>query len=763
MFSFRRRNNYKQSQSLNPLDETLNRFPWAKWIVGVVLLVTIAFLFPTGHSIQFADMQEGSVSTRRVVAPFNFEILKTKDEYQLDKDLAQRQVQFVFKKQNNVEIEIQNKINQFFEDLFAYRKIIFNDQGLIFTYTDSILNKYSLSIESRFINELVNPFDSITKNDLKRFQADIQKIVRDLMSLGILSIEKDQIVHPDRRVLIADGNSEYSSSVSEYYSILEVWGEATKILETKYPVGSLFRHVGYSLIVTWVRPNLIFDETLHDERVKDAIAKVPLSSGFVYENERIVGPNERITPEIRKKLVSLSAKMAEKGMQESGIKRFLPFVGKLAFVACLLFVFAAFINLEKPSILINFRTVLLISIFLLLIALITFLVHRLDGSKYLIPSALGGMLLAALFNPKIGYVGNAVIAVLVGALWGNEFTLATVSFFTGSVGVLTIHRIRDRSQLIKVIFYLAGAYILTITVMGFLGFVAFNEILKEWPFGAVNGLLTPIIIFGLLPLIESIFQITTDFTLLELSNLNHPLLKKLSMQASGTYHHCILVGNLAEAAAQAVGANSLLARVGSYYHDIGKIEKSEYFVENQIGGENPHEKLVPRMSALILMNHVKRGLELAEQYRLPQSIRDIITQHQGTTVMPFFYRKALDKAGQDGVNEDDYRYSGPKPQTKEAAIVMLADVIEAATRSLKAPTHSRLKGLVNDLIEERFQEGELNEAPITLRDLERIKESFLVILGGMFHTRVEYPDKDDTKMQTSKENQESDKKDKNED
>jgi putative nucleotidyltransferase with HDIG domain len=237
-----------------------------------------------------------------------------------------------------------------------------------------------------------------------------------------------------------------------------------------------------------------------------------------------------------------------------------------------------------------------------------------------------------------------------------------------------------------------------------------------------------------------VFDVTTDFALLELSNLNHPLLNRLSVEASGTYHHSILVGNLAEAAAQAVGANSLLARVGSYYHDVGKLDKAEYFVENQPKGQNPHKRLAPRMSALILASHVKRGVELAEEYRLPSTIHDIISQHHGRTLMSLFYQKALAKNGEEAVQEEDYRYPGPRPRTREAAIVMLADAVEAASRSLKMPNHSRLKGLIEHLVDERFKAGELDRAPVTLRDLESIKEHFLTILAGTFHTRLEYPE-----------------------
>ena len=393
----------------------------------------------------------------------------------------------------------------------------------------------------------------------------------------------------------------------------------------------------------------------------------------------------------------------------------------------------------------------MIALVIVLVSLITFLVHRLDVSEYLVPSALGVMLLATLFDTRVGFAGTAVMSILVGALWGNEFNLMAVSFFTGIVGVLTIKRVRDRRQLVQAIFSLGGAYVFAITFMGFLRLLPFREIVKLWPYGALNGIFTPIVAYGLLPLVESVFDITTDFSLLELSNLNHPLLKRLSVQAPGTYHHSVIVGNLSEAAAQAVGANSLLARVGSYYHDIGKIEKSEYFVENQVRGENPHEKLTPRMSALILMNHVKRGLEIAEAYKLPEAIKDIVLQHQGTTRMNFFYRKAVEKKGSEETSDVDYRYPGPRPQSKEAAIVMLADAVEAATRALKEPTHSRLKGVIEDLVDERFKEGQLDESPLTLRDLERIKEAFLAILAGTFHTRVEYPEEEDSQVKAEAE------------
>jgi putative nucleotidyltransferase with HDIG domain len=253
-----------------------------------------------------------------------------------------------------------------------------------------------------------------------------------------------------------------------------------------------------------------------------------------------------------------------------------------------------------------------------------------------------------------------------------------------------------------------------------------------------------------LGIFERIFDITTDITLLELSDLNHPLLKELAVKAPGTFHHSIVVGNLSESAAKTIGANSLLARVGSYYHDIGKMEKPEYFVENEQGGDNKHKSLAPNMSAIILASHVKAGLEMAEEYKLPKIIRDFIPEHHGRNLMSFFYDKALQAQEKNEVNLDDYRYPGPSPQSKETAIVMLADMVEAATKTLKNPTAGRLRKLVEELIEKRFLDGELDESDLTMRDVKGIIDGFMSVLAGIYHKRIEYPGSEESNKNSAK-------------
>ncbi len=246
---------------------------------------------------------------------------------------------------------------------------------------------------------------------------------------------------------------------------------------------------------------------------------------------------------------------------------------------------------------------------------------------------------------------------------------------------------------------------------------------------------------GTLPFLENAFGITSAVKLLELSNPNQLLLRKLMLDAPGTYHHSIIVGNLAEAGAEAVGADSLLARVGANYHDIGKLKRPYFFIENQLTSDNPHDKLSPTLSALIITSHVKDGLEIAQEHRLPSSITAFIAQHHGTSLLSFFYNKAMDESSEKKADETTYRYEGPKPQTRETAIVMLADCAEAAVRSMPNPTAGKIEGLIRQIIKDKLADGQLDECDLTLKDLDKVALAFSRVLTGIFHTRIEYPDK----------------------
>lgn len=286
------------------------------------------------------------------------------------------------------------------------------------------------------------------------------------------------------------------------------------------------------------------------------------------------------------------------------------------------------------------------------------------------------------------------------------------------------------------------AHIVTVIGIGFINSHEVSSVLTNGFYGALNGIFCAVLTVGSLPLWESVFGVVTPLKLLELSNPNHPLLKKLLIEAPGTYHHSIIVGNLSEAAANAVGANSLLARTGAFYHDIGKTSRPYFFKENQLTSENPHDKISPSLSSLIITNHVKDGLELAKKHKLPGEITAFINEHHGNTLVAYFYHKALNGENGEKVDEESFRYKGKKPQTKETAIVMLADSVEAAVRSLSAPNRDKIQKMIEKIIKDKLEDGQLEDCDLTLKELESIKQAFINVILGIFHERIEYPDLD---------------------
>ncbi|MDD2401205.1 MAG: HDIG domain-containing protein [Clostridia bacterium] len=363
-----------------------------------------------------------------------------------------------------------------------------------------------------------------------------------------------------------------------------------------------------------------------------------------------------------------------------------------------------------------------------------------DMVGYLIPVATGSMLIAILLDTSLAIYATIFLSFLVGILTGNQLSYVINAFVGGLVGIYSVGKFNQRFDWVKAGLFIAIADVVCILALGMMNSYNWSLLLIGCSMGIINGLFSSILAYGSLPFLESAFKITTSVRLLELSNPNQPLLKRLLLEASGTYHHSILVGNLSEAAADAVGADSLLVRVGAYYHDVGKLKRPYFFIENQMGEDNPHEKLSPPLSVLIITSHIKDGVELAHQHKLPSVIIDFIAQHHGTGLVTYFYHKALESDNSENTKEDDYRYNAPKPQTKEVAIIMLADSVEAAVRSMSAPNSGKIEGLVRKIIKERLQDGQLNESDLTFKDLELIANAFTRILSGIFHTRIEYPE-----------------------
>jgi hypothetical protein len=512
------------------------------------------------------------------------------------------------------------------------------------------------------------------------------------------------------------------------------------------------------LCLNLIRPNLTFNLEETENRQELAVRSIKPVTMQLKQNEMLVREGQKIGP------VDL-AKLRAHEQDTPKRNRVLVFVSLFLLTALSISVFVTVSRRHLPAFSITPDHLLFLA--LLLVFLLTFARCAAwlgdavgDASTYFngrtlfyaIPVASGAMLSSIFFGVNMALIFSLLASMLVALLVGKNFELFPYFLLGSLVAAHSVATCRNRMEPIR-----AGVLVGCVNVcMIVLALLLQDQLLSKSTLsqlflGFGGGLFAGVLVTGLTPLAEMLFGYTTDMKLLELASMDQPLLQELMMQAPGTYHHSIIVGNMVEAAAKSISANSLLAKVAAYYHDIGKTRKSPYFIENQFDNENRHDKLSPSMSSLILISHVKEGIELARQHRLGKPIVDIISQHHGTRMISFFYQKALEaretkeKARTNKTVElppirvEDYRYPGPKPQTKEAGLVMLADVVEAACRALPEPTPARIQGMVNKLINNIFTDGQLDECELTLKDLHHIARRFNQILATLHHKRIEYP------------------------
>ena len=498
-----------------------------------------------------------------------------------------------------------------------------------------------------------------------------------------------------------------------------------------------------------MKPNLLFNREITERRQLESLNMVPISQGVVLKNELIVDANIRITEDVLQKLNSLSVAVTKHETNSGWVKIAWSFLGRIILLSVVVSLFFAFLVVYRVTIFRDWKLVLLISIvFLIQLGLAHIFVIRLEWSEYLIPVTVGAMTLTILFDARIGFMATTSMALLMGLMMGQNIDLVIVSLFTSTIAVYNIRELRKRTQLFTTMFALIAASIFVVLGLGLFKEHNWINMLTDIQLLTINSILAPIVTYGMIGLFEILFEVTTDLTLIELLDYDHPLLKRAQQETNGTFNHSIVVGNLAESCANAINAHSLLCRVGAYYHDIGKMEKSEYFIENQYGGANKHDTITHTMSAKIIRAHVKEGLELAEEYALPKIVSNFIPMHHGTTRVEYFYRMALKDAEETGatVDESAFRYPGPKPNTKETGILMICEAVEAAVRSIKEPDIFKIEAMIDKIIKSRIDDGQMSECPITLDELNKIKGTvdgttgMLPVLRGIYHIRIEYPD-----------------------
>lgn len=714
----------------------LNSSSYIKLFIGVVTIVIMSFLLPSYKDIDI-DYEVGTVwNNEDLIAPFSFPIYRDEAEYEQEKAEVLKKISPVFVEIESVRTSIEDSLNNFFLEIEqAFKSGIELERIAAYGLTREDYDKLRQLYRSE--NKTINFSYSYFKDIIK-------KIVLQANQKSIINLPKSTITSRDISVKRQDQKPQEVINLGKVNDKEEILNQTEEIIYNRIP-NTQYADLARKIVKHFVTENLVFSQELTDLEIQNRIAQIPRTIGIVQENERIISKHDPINKLTKQKLESYrKIRLENMGVREIVGRN----IGRVLIIIILIVISSLFLYYIRPDVFNSNLKLSLISTLIILIAFLSFLSVNIKVNfpvELLIFVPVASILLTIIFDSRLSFFTTVVLCYLIGAIRGGDFTTSFISFGGATLSIFSVRDIKNRSQIFRSFFYILVGYFSTIAAVSLDRSYDIEKFLVSLSYGAVNSIMSPVIAYGLLIFYERVFRITTDLTLLELADFNQPLLKELSSKAPGTFHHSIMMGTLAEEAATAIGANRILARVGCYYHDIGKIAKPDYFVENQVERINKHENLNPAMSAKVIISHVKEGIELAKKYKLPQEIIDFIPMHHGTTLVSYFYSKArnvIDENKED-FSEYLYRYPGPKPQTKETGIVMLADSVEASTKSIEDPTPKKLEDKIDEIIKKRFMEGELDECELTLKDLTKIKKSFLKILIGIYHQRIKYPSIED--------------------
>ena len=711
-----------------------------KFLVLVVFSLLVGGFYPGESVYDPLNMpRKGELATEDIRAPFRIAVLKTDRELQDEMNEAKAQTLYVIDYDTAIAQSVLQRLQQFVQLVDSVKRF----PAATKNPTDSAAIKI---ISQRFpLLSTSAVAQALTYKNLDRMGVQIQTIFsEEIYQIGVLP---DHYSLPDSRnknVIIRLGNTPQVYYRDRLYTLTDANTRLlTAINHLRAEDPSIDEELYYSVGRTFIQPNLRVNMAEYNKRVEEALSSISRVKLVVEPDEYIVRSGQKVTEDqerILREMVRVSRSQGEGNV----LMAMVPILARMllalaAFSTLYLFLYFFRKDMYKS----NPKLLALMLVFALQLFITYLEGERFDLSIYLFAVALLPVMVTILFDAEVGILSTVVLAFILGTMHRFDYTLAFMTIVVGTVACFTSRRVRKRSEFFRIMYSISFTFAVYIFLVESLKLTFNEDILTDVGYGLVNGVVTVLVTIGILPFFESMFGITTDITLLELSDLNHPLLKRLALEAPGTFHHSIVVGNLSEAAAKAIGGNSLLARVGAYFHDIGKIEIPEYFVENQLSVKSRHEELTPSMSSIILSSHVKMGRKLGEDADIPDEVLNFIEEHHGTMVQTYFYNKALEQ-GLDEEAAKKFRYPGPKPQIRETGIAMLADAVEAASRTLEDPKPARLNNLIQRIINDRFQSGELDECPLTLRDLAKIKEAFTQMLIGTFHQRIAYPKKDKT-------------------
>ena len=762
-----------KKQSVPILDRLHSHSNLTVLLLFVTTLVIALVLFPS-QSVTLPKYQVGDIVQKDIKSPKDF-LVEDKQATQAKKEEASRSVLTIYDLDDTLATELGNQVTE----AFAYLR------ELAETYRSGATNgkqgakspevKAGVATsrpETMSLHELIwaekQNFENIlgikiADSDYKILEkegfsdviaSDIRQLLETVLGIGIVADKQLLLQEQEKGIVVRRLSSldeAFVGNLQNFYSRSQARAAMAEVgrqefTESSYALRNLIVDVAQDL----TQPNLTLNKGETEARKREAVAEVKPVLTQVKQGEMLLREGEKVTESEVDKLEALQADTEQEQVLTS-------IVGFMLFVMVFLVIIFG-VNFETCSTpTVNMRDLLFLSLMLVtlffLIKVSATLSTGIAGSipysveasslLYAIPVATGAMTVCLFMGVQIALPFSLAMAFLSAFLFENRFDMFVFFLLSSIMGSYWVRTCKERGTLIKAGLKVGFANMLVVSALHLLKGAGLDvKLAGDWVFSFVGGVTSGILVAGLAPVIEMMFGYTTDIKMLELANLDRPILRKLMLEAPGTYHHSVVVGSLVEAAAAAIGANPLLAKASGYYHDIGKIKKPLYFIENQARGENKHDKLAPSMSSLILIAHVKDGVEIAKNGRLGREIIDIIQQHHGTSLITYFYNKAKQQKGEDSVKMEHFRYPGPKPQTKEAGLVLLADAVEAASRALENPTPARIQGLVQKIINKIFLDGQLDDCELTLKDLHEIARSFNKILTGIHHHRIEYPEAD---------------------
>jgi putative nucleotidyltransferase with HDIG domain len=703
--------------------QTQYAYHGARWLPLVALALVTYLLFPVVGSFTVFVPDVGEVSTEGVLAPFDFDVLMTEAERQQEAEQLAAQVQPTYQYQDGVSDSVAAHVARVFSSL---------DSADTARTLLEIAQEADLPLTSQEVTLLENP------RMRQAFAGAIGRMVATYLARGVAAsgtIEEE--THNEVFVVRRDGNEVRMNRDS-----ITTRAQYLELRMQQHPnSNSLIADVLFvKLLNTFFRPSLLPNLAATAEARDLARASVDPLKDHVRANERIISSNEIVTAEARDRLLALQQELVNRG--ELDTASFLRIVGQVLTNALVVAVFWLLLLLYLPNTYGELRHMYVFSALFAVVILAAAANHRfIHPGAELIPIPFAALVMTVLFNGRIAMVGAMVLAVLLGFQpdYGgpDAFYIALLGGVTAALSVRTISR---RTEVLSSTALVVIAFAVAAFTVGLRDGWSAQEFGFSVVRGASNATVSAALVFMALPIFERWAHVTTDLSLLELSDPNRLLLRRLATEVPGTYAHSVAMANLSERACDAIGAGGLLARVGCYYHDIGKLQKPLHFVENQGVGGNPHDRLPPDASATIIRNHVIDGLALAEEHGLPPTLKAFIPEHHGTAEITYF----LERARQDGEVPKEslylYRYPGPKPRSAETAVCMLADGVEAGLRVLDEPTPKKLSAAIQYVVNQRVEAGQLDEAPLTLAQLDKVKDSFVHTLSGMYHNRLDYPE-----------------------